>query len=211
MEASYWNDSSRNVGSDGSTRYPRVEIFNRINAARVTKSQEALQAFKRQLSDDIKRHCRGLRKGAVAELDAQPQDVLSDAYRTGTPDSATSNDSSLEKSSVTSDSEEETPRSSQDDGDHGQINSNSESLEYSETLETELPRHKYTSILWDHAVKLGKEPVFRYGGSAGAWVCEAGFAGYQTRATAPNKKEARHTASQTLCQALHIPRALRGV
>jgi hypothetical protein len=211
MEASHWKDPSRNFGSDGNTRYPRVEIFERINAARVTKSEETLKVFMRQLSDDIKRYCRGLRKEAMAELDAQPQAPLNDTYRTSTPESATSNELSLEKSPVTSDSDKETPRSSQDDAEHGRINSDPQDLALSETLEAELPRHKYTSTLWEYAASLGKEPNFQYGGVAGAWVCEASFQGYHRRGTAQNQKEARHIASQMLCQALNIPRPLRSV
>jgi hypothetical protein len=209
MEASYWMDPNRNVGNDGNIRYPVVEIFERINAARVTKSEKVLQAYMHQLSDDIKRHCRGLRKGAVAELDAQPQDALSGTYRHGTPESATSNDSSLEKNSVTGDSDEESPRSSQDDGEHGRINSKPQSLASSESLETEIPKHKYTSTLWEYAASFGKEPSFQYEDVVGAWMCEASFQGYHRRATARNQKEARHIASQKLCQALHIPRPLR--
>jgi hypothetical protein len=208
MEASYWNDTNRNIGRDGNTRYPRVEIFDRINAARVMKSEEALQAFMRELSDNMKRHCRGLRKGAVAELDAQPQDAPSDTYRTGTPGSATSNESSPGKITATSDSDEETPRSSQDDGEHGRINSDSQSLGLSEPTETELPRHIFTSTLWEYAVGLGKEPNFEYGGVTDARVCEASLEGHHRRATATTKKEARHIASQMLCQALNIPRPL---
>jgi hypothetical protein len=211
MEASYWVDPNQNVGSDGNTRYPVVEIFERINAARVTKCEKTLQAFMRQLSNDIKRHCRGLRKGAVAELDAQPQDALGDTYRHGTPESATSNDSSLEKSSVTGDSDEETPRSSQDDGEHGRINSKLQSLALSENLETEIPRHRYTSTLWEYAAKFGEEPDFQYGGVVGAQMCEASFQGHYRQATAPNRKEARHMASQMLCQALQIARPLKSV
>jgi hypothetical protein len=211
MEASYWRDPNRNVGSDGNSHYPRIEIFERINAARVTKSEETLQVFMRQLSDDIKRYCRGLRKGAVAELDAQPQDAFSDTYRTGTPESATSNDLSLEKSSVTGDSVKATPRSSQDDAEYGRIDSDPQGRALSETLETELPRHKYTSTLWEYAASLGREPNFQYGGVAGAWECEASFQGHHRRATAQNRKDARHAASQMLCQALNIPRPLRSV
>jgi hypothetical protein len=211
MEASHWKDPSRNFGSDGNTRYPRVEIFERINAARVTKSEETLQVFMRQLSDDIKRYCRGLRKGAVAELDAQTQEAFSDMYRTGTPESATSNDLSLEKKSVTGDSDKATPRSSHDDAEYGRINSDTQGLALSETLETEIPKHKYTSTLWEYAASLSKEPDFQYGGVAGAWECEASFQGHHRRATAQNRKEARHAASQMLCQALNIPRPLKGV
>ncbi|KAF3037966.1 hypothetical protein E8E12_006628 [Didymella heteroderae] len=210
MEASYWTDPNRN-DDDGNTRYPRVETFNRINAARLTKSEEAFKTFMDQLSSDIKRHCRRLREGAVAELAAQPQDTLGITYRTESPKSTTSTGSSLEKGSVTSDSDEDTSSSSQDEAKHARTIPQPQSLPVSESLEAELPMHKYTSMLWEFAARSGKEPSFIEGGIPGAWICEASFDGCCRQATAQNKKKARHVAAKMLCQALQIPQGLTKV
>lgn len=202
MEASHWNNHSRNIGDGGDVRYPRVTTFDRIIAARATKSEDTSNTFMSQLFGEIRWHCQRLRKGAVAELEAQ--DTPGDTYHTGPPRIATSNHSSRKQSSVASDSDEDTSSSSQDEAEHGQIESDPSSPSTSEISETELPTHEYTSILWEHAAQSGKQPQYTMRRKPNAWICEVRFDGTCKKATARNKREARHCASQMLCQALRL-------
>lgn len=207
MESSYWTDPNRN-DDDGNTRYPRVETFNRINAARLTKNEESFQAYAHQLSVEIKRHCRQLRNGAVAELAAQSEDNSGITRHCESPKSTTSTESSLERSSVASDRDEDTGSSSQDEAELARTIPHPQSQPVPGTLEAELPLHTYTSMLWEFAARTGKEPSFKEGGFPGAWVCEASFDGYCEQATAQTKKKARHLAAWLLCQALQMTQGL---
>lgn len=202
MEASHWNNHSRNIGDRGYIRYPRVTTFDRISAARATNSEDTLITFMSQLFDDIRWHCQRLRKGAVAELEAQ--DTPGDTYHTGPLRIATSNHCARKQSSVASDSDEDTSSSSQDEAEHGQIESDPSSPSTSGIFEDELPTHEYTSILWAHAAQYGKLPQCTTGGKPNAWICEVSFDGICKKATARNKRDAKHSASQMLCQALRL-------
>lgn len=209
VEDSFWTDPQRNE-DDGDTRYPRVEIFNRINAARLTKSEESMQIFMHELSGDIRRHCRQLREGAVAELPAQLQDTPSMVQRNESPISATSIETPLASGPATSSSDEDPSIPSQDEAERAQSNPNANppSQSVSETPQAALPMHKYTSMLWEFAARSGQEPRFQEGGILGAWICQASFNGYHRQATAPNKKKARHLAAKALYQALDVPQGL---
>ncbi|KAH7391029.1 hypothetical protein DE146DRAFT_767256 [Phaeosphaeria sp. MPI-PUGE-AT-0046c] len=189
VESSYMGKPGEYVGRDGSTHYPGIILFERINAARAAKNEKAFQFFLDNLSSNIKHHYDILRNGDTAELEAGHINTgphRSELSLTSTP---TGNypSSEVRVGRITN---PPTPNSSPP----------------TVPLREELPLHTYTTLLKMYAPKSGESPQHnpRLDYDSGLWCYEITLGAVRGVGKALTKKEAEHMASRHICHALNI-------
>jgi hypothetical protein len=176
-----------NPGSYGRKHIPGSVLFRRINAARVANNERAFQDFLTSLSTQIEQRCQMLRKGDVAELDAEH--TSNPIHRPASSMCTTLNNPS---------SEESVGRST--------IPSTPNISPPSVPSREELASPTYTTVLKMYALESGKSPerITRLDCDSGLWYYEIILDGVRGAGKAATKKDAEHMASRGICQALRI-------
>lgn len=230
IEDGYKDDIAKAGTTEGSAQQPGDRLFQRIKAARATKSKGALEAFLTELECDIRRHCSVMRREHAAELEAS---------REPTPDKASPNATQSSSSSSPllscAETEESDVASSFPDGlilssDSGSTAENpitsdvpssledqsgtsttetrtrtpSPFVETSDTEDVEL--HKYSEVLQSYAdsTKTVLQVIPGPSRTMQGWPCKVVFGDIERSAVAKNKKTAGHIAARSICQHLSI-------
>lgn len=205
MEHNYSRKSRRNEGDNGNPIYPGYELFGRVNAARATKDNTTLQAFMDQLSSQILSTYRNLRTVNMAELDTDMPYSPSCIYRVETSSSSTSSSQHLEDHGEATSSNDESENPLQEDSFHVEGSSGQNKRSLAPNHEGVRPMHRYTSILYEYASRFEEDPEFREDWIApDKWRCNIIFKDVSGIGEGRNKKEAKHVASQRICEALGI-------
>jgi hypothetical protein len=205
VEATFWKEPSGTVDANGDNYYPGFELLKRVKAARATKDDKALDVFLNQLSNRIREHCRKLRNEHVAELDAGTPQSPGHIHRATTPCSTTSSNPSSEDSQEVAGALIDTEIPSQGSGIQNTAIPTRGGLPLLQPLEAERPTHRYTSKLYEYAAGSGKSPEYsKEWVSSDVWRCEAVIDGIRGVGEARSWKDARHIASQKICENLGI-------
>jgi hypothetical protein len=208
MEASYRKELGRAVRADGNTHYAEVELFNRIFAARATKSKKTFQTFLDQMLADIKSYCQQVPKDGVVELGAGR--TSDDVHRVAPPRGTTRSGSSSGESTIVVSTADDPASSSQEDVAQKSIPTSPNSLPPSTTVREDLLLAPFTSLICQHAIQSGKKINFdiRRKGDSDLFRCEVSLDGRLGGVgEGMSKKEAKHIASRNICHAIDIMNA----
>ncbi|KAH7125565.1 hypothetical protein B0J11DRAFT_528682 [Dendryphion nanum] len=204
IEAKYWREPGQGAGGSINPQYPGAELLKRTKAAFSTRDNTTLDAFSGQLYSDIALSCRRLRNEKVVELDADESVVSGRIHRPTTPGStASSSHSECNQEAKSTETEREIPTTENDiqQQDIAMHNNSSQSL----PVRVIQPIYRSTSILYEYAASVGGKIDFQNCWIDGdKWQCVGVFKDITGTGEAQSKKEAKHIASQIICQALGI-------